>query len=378
MIRFIALLYFLLLTGTLSAQQSLPVISENFNQAPLVEVLKKLRTAYNLKIAYDNERVKGITITLELKGVPLEEALKKILVGTPLTYQLINDKVVIVPNGQLKTEITNFNRSVSISGVISDQETGETLPNASVHVAGFDQVTVSNADGFFTLINIPSDTSTLFINYLGYSAKQIKLDPQLVGTKINITLQSNFSQLKEVTITDHYETPLKVNEQISKVAFNPKSLSSLPSLGEQDLFRTLQLLPGVSGTNESSAGLVVRGSNPSQNLVLLDGFTIYHLDHFFGIFSALNSDIIKDVQIYKGGYEAKYGGRVSGVVDITGKTGNSTKPAFNFGANLVSIHGSAEIPIGKKVNFLFTGRRAFTDIIQSDLYQKLFDISQKK
>lgn len=376
MIRPIVLLSFLFLTGILYAQQSF-LINEKFDQAPLEVVLKKLRDTYNLKIAYDNDRVRGITISLELKNVPLEEALKKILSGTPLTYQLINDKVVVVPKSESEDEARNTNRLVSVYGVITDQETGETLPNAFVQVAGSNQATVSNTDGFFTLINIPSDTNLLIINYLGYSAKRIKLDPQLVGSKINITLQSNFSQLSEVTITDQYETPLKINEQVSKVAFNPKSLASLPSLGEQDLFRTLQLLPGVSGTNESSAGMVVRGSNPSQNLVLLDGFTIYHLDHFFGVFSALNSDILKDVQIYKGGYEARYGGRVSGVVDITGKTGNSTKPAFSVGANLVSVRGSAEIPFGKKVTFLFAGRRAFTDIIQSNLYQKLFDISQK-
>ncbi len=375
--RFIALLYFLLLTGILSAQKPSVIITENFNQAPLADVLKKLRTTYNLKIAYDNEILRGITITQELKNVPLEEGLTRILDGTPLTYQLINTKVVIIPKMQHEAEIQKSNQLVSVSGLVSDEETGETLPNATIQVAGFDYATVSNTDGFFSLINIPSDTCTLLINYLGYSVKRIKLDPQLVDAKITVALQSNFSQLQEVTITDQYETPLKINEQISKVAFNPKSLSSLPSLGEQDLFRTLQLLPGVSGTNESSAGLVVRGSNPSQNLVLLDGFTIYHLDHFFGVFSALNSKFLKDVQIYKGGYEAKYGGRVSGVVDITGKTGNSTKPTFNFGANLVSVHGSAEIPLGKKANFLFAGRRAFTDIIQSDLYQKLFDISLK-
>lgn len=375
MIRSVVLLSFLFTIETLCAQQSAPIITEKFNNVPLVGVLRKLSSTYDIKIAYDNERVRGITINLEFKNTPLEEALKKILDGTALTYQLINDKVVIVPKNE--NVVQRPTQTISVSGVVADQETGESLPNAYIQVAGSNYATVSNTDGFFTLINVPSDTSTLIIHYLGYAIKRLKLDSQLTGTKIDIALQQNFSQLSEVTIIDQYETPIKINEQISKVAFNPKSLSSLPSLGEQDLFRTLQLLPGVSATNESSAGLVVRGSNPSQNLVLLDGFTIYHLDHFFGVFSALNSTVLKDVQIYKGGYEAKYGGRVSGVVDITGKTGNTSNPAFSMGANLISINALAEIPIGKKISFLFAGRRAFTDIIQSDLYQKLFDISQK-
>ena len=108
------------------------------------------------------------------------------------------------------------------------------------------------------------------------------------------------------------------------------------------------LLPGVGGTNESSAGLVIRGSIPSQNLILLDGFTIYHLDHFFGVFSAINADFIKDVQIFKGGFDAKYGGRVSGVVDITGKSGNTNYVKGTFGINMISTNATIEIPVGKE------------------------------
>ena len=138
-----------------------------------------------------------------------------------------------------------------------------------------------------------------------------------------------------------------------------------------DIFRSLQLLPGISATNETSSGLVIRGSTPDQNLILFDGFSVFHVDHFFGVFSAFNHRAIKDVQVFKGGFDATYGGRTSSVVDITGKSGNQNKFSAGLGMNLIGVNGSIEVPISKKVSFLLAGRRAFTDIIQSGLYQNL-------
>ena len=115
---------------------------------------------------------------------------------------------------------------------------------------------------------------------------------------------------------------IKASEGVSDIRVSPADLKSLPGFGEVDIFRSLQLLPGISGTNESSSGLYVRGGTPDQNLVLLDGMTVYNVDHFFGFFSAFNADAIKDIQMFKGGFPAKYGGRISSVVDLTGKTGD--------------------------------------------------------
>ena len=145
-------------------------------------------------------------------------------------------------------------------------------------------------------------------------------------------------------------------------------------MGEKDIFRALQLLPGISGTNESSSGLYIRGGTPDQNLVLLDGFTVYHVDHFYGFFSAFNSDVIKDVQLFKGGFPAKYGGRISSVMDLTGKTGNSNKFTLSSSISLLSANATVEIPIGNKANILISGRRSYTDILKSRLYKSIFDL----
>ena len=142
-------------------------------------------------------------------------------------------------------------------------------------------------------------------------------------------------------------------------------------MGEVDIFRSLQLLPGVSGTNESSAGLFVRGGTPDQNLVLLDGMTVYKVDHFFGFFSAFNANAVKDVQLFKGGFPAKYGGRTSSVVDLTGKTGSFEKIKGSAGINFLSANAMVEIPFAKKFSLLLAGRRSYTDVIQSGLYKNI-------
>lgn len=264
---------------------------------------------------------------------------------------------------------------ITISGVVKDKESGETLPFANVFIKDTNIGTTTNGDGFFTLFNVPSENSIIQVQYLGYEVETLTLTKEIVKDKITILLAPDFNKLDEVVInTDSRQQIIKMNENVSQISLSPKRLASIPNLGEKDIFRALQLLPGVSGTNESSAGLYVRGGTPDQNLVLLDGFTVYHVDHFYGFFSAFNSDAIKDIQLFKGGFPAEYGGRISSVMDLTGKRGNINKVSFSGGLSLVSANATLEIPIGEKANLLLAGRRSYTDIIRSGLYNNIFDL----
>ncbi|MDH4057591.1 MAG: TonB-dependent receptor [Cyclobacteriaceae bacterium] len=260
---------------------------------------------------------------------------------------------------------------ISVTGVIQDAGSGENLPYANVSVKGSVRGTSTNLDGHFTLLDIPTDTSTLVVTYIGYAIKEVKLSPALLTEKISIRLEPTSVALQELIITDNAIQFINTASGVSHVTLATKQLSLLPSMGEVDIFRSLQLLPGVSGTNENSSGLYVRGGTPDQNLVLLDGMTVYKVDHFFGFFSAFNANAIKDVQLYKGGFPAKYGGRISSVVDLTGKTGNFEEVKGEVGINLISANGYVEIPVTPKLSFLFAGRRSYTDIIQSGVYKEI-------
>ena len=213
------------------------------------------------------------------------------------------------------------------------------------------------------------------IQFMGYKTEFLTLTNELAYNKIIVLMTPDSNQLDEVVISlDSGREIMKMNKNVSQISLSPKKLATIPNLGEKDIFRALQLIPEVSGTNESSSGLYIRGGTPDQNLVLLDGFTVYHVDHFYGFFSAFNSDVIKDIQLFKGGFPAEYGGRISSVMDLTGKTGNSNKFSLSGSLSLLSANATVEIPVGKKANLLISGRRSYTDILKSGLYNNIFDL----
>jgi len=267
-------------------------------------------------------------------------------------------------------------RNYTLSGKVIDGSNQETLPYATVAVKGASLGTTTNADGFFTLMDIPQDTGKIIIQYLGYQSRELSLRAALQADPLVIELSETQQMLEEVVVrgSNLSNQIIDATESISQIGLSPKAIQSLPSMGEQDIFRALQLLPGVSGANEASSGLYVRGGTPDQNLILLDGFTVYHVDHFYGFFSAFNPNAIKDVQLYKGGFGAKYGGRLSSVMELTGKTGNQSE--FSGGGSIGAISANAylEIPISEKLNVFLAGRRSYTDIIQSGIYNDIFDL----
>lgn len=259
---------------------------------------------------------------------------------------------------------------LQLNGKVVEAGSGEPLSYANILIKSKKTGTTTNVDGFFTLFGIPSDTSIIQFSYVGYHVKEVPFN-QLIGKLVKVELRPISTALSEVVIEAEANNYINVQEEVSKVRLSTKQITTLPSIGEVDIFRSLQLLPGVSGTNESSSGLFVRGGTPDQNLVLLDGMTVYKVDHFFGFFSAFNANAVKDVQLYKGGYPARYGGRISSVVDLTGKTGSFEKISGTAGVNFLSANAMVELPIGKKFSLLVAGRRSYTDVLQSKLYQNL-------
>jgi len=268
-----------------------------------------------------------------------------------------------------------FNRNLSaqnpiaksdIKGYVKDAKSGEALPFANIVLKGTNRGTTTNTDGYFVLVNVPVGICSLQVHYIGYESQMVSFENTPKGLPpIVIKMQPKVIEVEGVTVTAEAEMLDASSKQISQITFSPRQLSSLPSIGEVDVFRTMQLLPGISGANEGESGLYIRGGTPDQNLVLFDGMTIYHVDHFFGFFSAFNADAIKDIQLYKGGFPAEYGGRISSVVYLTGKTGDKNKRQLGYGANLLSAHVFFETPLWDKGTFLIAGRRSYTDFIRS-------------
>lgn len=264
--------------------------------------------------------------------------------------------------------IKSLGQKLKISGKVTDQTTGEALPNATISVAERAVNTLTDKGGYFafTLSRVSSDSVTVSINYVGYRPQTVRV--AVANTMLSISLQSGAVDLQEVSVTSKKIELLKANQGISTYRIGADALNKLPAIGEKDAFRSFQLLPGISASNQSSAGLYIRGGTPDQNLILFDGFPIYYVDHLHGFFSAFNPSTIKQVELSKGGYSALYGGRVAGLADISGKDGNKKYLNAEASVGLLSVSGLVEGPVFRKATFLVAARRSW----QSPLFNKLF------
>lgn len=347
------------------------LITESFKDTPLKEALTTLNKKYDLKIAYGDHSVSKITLNVDIQSLSVYETFQTILESTFLTFELLSDEVIIIKK---KSKSGNTDQSTfTLIGVVQDASSGERLPYAYILLDTENRNLTTNVDGYFTIsgTTIPA---ILKVSYLGYQDTTLLIDDRFVNRRLYVNLISNPKELEEVVISDKLKDDFEVNESIGKVDLNPKLSYSMPSAGEIDLMRTIQLLPGINATNEFSSGLAIQGGNTNQNLFLYDGFTIYHMDHFFGYFSAINPYAIKSVQLYKGGYDARYGGRVSGIIDISGKEGNLNKISGSLGINLLSINASLEIPLKpNRSSLFFAVRRSYTDIVSTTLFEKIIE-----
>lgn len=259
----------------------------------------------------------------------------------------------IVGKGPVKKDFT-------LVGEISDKSTAERIPYAMITINGTSTGAMTDANGRFTLTKVPSDTCTLKIDYIGYLSKEVTLKPSADNPELYIEIEPQPQDIAAVFVVGRKaDKALQANTQEHKMKMAPEALKLLPNLGEKDILRGFQLMPGVSASNESSSGMYVRGGTPDQNLILYDGFTIYYVDHMHGFYSAFNSNAIKDVQLYKGGFEAKYGGRLSSVTEITAKDGNRNKFTIGGEVSLLSMNAYAEVPIGESVTTMLAFRRSY-------------------
>ncbi|MBP9794004.1 MAG: TonB-dependent receptor, partial [Flavobacterium sp.] len=228
----------------------------------------------------------------------------------------------------LSAQDTNTSESVkqkhTISGIISDVKTNETLIGVSVKIEELNVFLSTNEYGFYS-VTLPNGNYTIIVSYVGYTSKEEKIT-LTENIKINFKLSESSQELQEIVVSD---TKTKANIRKPEMSVNKLSISTIKQmpvvLGEVDIIKSLLFLPGVTNAGEGQSGFNVRGGGADQNLVLLDEATVYNSSHVFGFFSVFNPDAIKDLKLYKGGIPAKFGGRASSVLDIYQKDGKSNK-----------------------------------------------------
>ncbi|MBO9729491.1 MAG: TonB-dependent receptor [Chitinophaga sp.] len=321
---------------------------------PIEKVCGLLEKEYGIHFSYSRELVNlSRKITLTARSQRLKKVLEEVFAPDDIRFTRVGEQIVLLPD-QRTTR--------TISGYIKDAISGESLIGATIYSPALKQGTTTNQYGFFSLTTV-KDSNSLVITYIGYEP-HIQPIRQKGDQLLNVALQP-VGSLKEVVISAKEQIKLQEQTQMSRVKLSATDLQAMPQLlGEVDVMRTLQSMPGVSGGMEGAGGLYVRGGSPDQNLVLMDGTPIFNFSHFFGVYSLVNANVVKTTDLYKGAFPARFGGRLSSVVDIAMKEGDMNSYHGDVSLGLIAAKFNVEGPIVKnKTSFVVSARRSYPDLI---------------
>lgn len=387
-----------------NAQQKDILVTGKFEQVSLKEFFSKIEAQTPLYFYYDIRQVDSLNISLTCNNEPVGQVLEKALQNTGLQFSIDNNRVFITKGLKLVTKLPTgfFNQTgkvqdnskdsiidygmqlkrspaiisenklyeigarsntlkgdAIITGTIRNAKTGEPLVNASVFI-DTKYSTVTDAYGSYSL-TVPQGKHTLSIVAIGMKDTRLQLMVYANG-KMDADIQETVTTLKEVIVSSRKTANIS-QVQLGVERLNIESIKRVPSLfGEADVLRVITTLPGVKTVGEASTGFNVRGGSADQNLVLFNDASIYNPSHFFGMFSAFNPELIKDVELYKSSIPARFGGRLSSVLDINSREGNKKKISGSAGIGVVTSRINLEGPIVKdRTSFIFGGRTTYAN-----------------
>ena len=354
----LTLLFLLLFSVAVRAQQT--GINAEFENTPIEKVLDTLEQQSGYTFSYESTLLYGFPpVTLNAHGLSLQEVLNRLFEKTTILYKFSGRFIVL----------KKYKRMPVVSGTVIDARSKETLINATVYDLVQQIGTTTNAHGGYSL-SFPVQNVSLTVSFVGYKPWHASF--QLTrDTVVQVALEPQ-EALQEVVIKGHALEQWIKNEQPGQTSFPIRTVKALPNLlSESDLLKTIQLLPGVKTGTEGMAGLFVRGGNMDENLYLMDGVPIYNPSHLLGFFSTFNSDAVKNVEFYRGSFPARFGGRLSSVVDVRLKDGDMEEYHGNVSIGLISSKFNVEGPLVRnRTSFNISGRRTYTDLIASPLIKK--------
>lgn len=268
---------------------------------------------------------------------------------------------------------SNAQEKITINGYVTDASDGEALIGATVFARSLGIGAITNVYGFYSL-TLPADSVDIEYTYVGYE-KQVVTKAFTANLRLDIELFPSGGQLDEVVISGEKDVPMAQSVEMSVNKLDIKTISKIPAfLGEVDVIRSLQQLPGVSTVGEGASGFNVRGGSVGQNLILLDEATVYNSSHLLGFFSVFNPDAVKDTKLYKAAIPAQYGGRLASLLDVRMKEGNNKEYEVNGGIGTIFSRASVEGPLfNQKGSFIAAARRSYIDILARPFVDVLQD-----
>jgi len=377
----ILLLVFVWLYGGVAAQDLSQRITLKIKDRPVSEVLEEITALSGIRFSYNpSELPLRVHVSVRARNKPVGEILAALLLEKGIRYTRVEDYLVLKPSPVMgdgvKRPAGGMKARVTVSGYLKSRDDGEALIGASVYIRGTSTGVQTNGYGFYSLSLTPGNYQVTF-SYLGF--REVTEELAITeDTRLSVALESEKLEMKEVEIVAPLHSGDQGPVQLGEFRFSSATLGQMPGFGGNvDVIRALQAVPGVQTFGDGSALYYVRGGNSDQNLLLIDEVPVYNPSHLFGFFTAFSPDAINSVQVYKGDFPARYGGRLSSVIDIRAKEGNMNRFGFsgNIGPYASSLTVEGPLAAGKS-SFLVSGRVSTLNWLnQLSVFNRDFDFN---
>jgi hypothetical protein len=359
MIRKTTILFLMILLSAVGFTQP-KTIKVEANNLPLNVVLLQLRNQYDFQFSYSENQLSRYKVTVSKTFSSKDEAIEFLLKDLPFQLKKMDGVFIIIPDKK-KQKDEKKKEQTRITGQIVESGSDEPLPFSRILINNHPMI--ADVTGSFNFTSPIDSSFHVHISHLGYyiydtilyasNYRQYKLIPSSVKLP-EVTIQNNV--VEKATI---------VGETIGKITLNNNISRYLPGQGDNSVFNHIRLMPGIQAAGEQSADLLIWGSSEGQSLITFDEFTFFGLKNYNDNINVVNPFLVKNIEIFKGGFEAKYGNRVGGIVNITGKNGNLQKPVFNLNINPTTLNGMVELPIFKKSSLVLAYRQTYYNLYNS-------------
>jgi ferric enterobactin receptor len=380
---FYFLIFSLLLLIRITISQDLDSItlSKSYQSQPLKTVLEELENQLNVKFSYLDKHIKGQLVTVHFKNKQLAEALRLILKDTELSFEIyIKSRDIVLYPSRRQSGIEDDLLGYTLKGKVVDKLTEEPLAYANLHLKGTKRGSVSDSSGLFAFLNVSAKTDTLQVHYIGYASKEIPASVSHEKDLLKIKMDQSPLLTEQITITGDKDRSFKISEdQAGRLEFSPLAIDFIPSTGNADFQRTLQLMPGISAGYDKPSELRILGGDRNHNLIFLDGIpVVVKPELYFGMLNPFHQRAIEDVKVYKGGYSAGYGDCLGGVIEMTGNSVQDNQFNFGIGMDPFQVNGFIQIPISKRLKWFFTVNRSFDNIDKGMIYEDIYTAAKEQ
>jgi len=369
MIRKIVFIFSLLLFSNFLFSQS-KKYEVDFIDLPASEAVQLLEKKYGLLFSYKKDDLNDIYFSEKINTDDLPSFLENIFEDKGFEFEIVNEKYVILKKKNTENEIQFY----TFCGTILDENNTEPLIGATVHIENTQYGIATDMNGNFELKAPLAEGDNLIISYLGYEQNNISA-AQLANKKCGNILMKTSQDLivcGPIIVTEYLTDGIELAENGSVNILNPNKIGALPGQVEPDVFSTINFLPGVSAPTGEHSKFNVRGGASDQNLMIWEGIPIYQPAHYFGMISSLNPYIIDEIKVYRGGFSSEYGGRISGIIDMSSKKPFGNQASFGAGANFLNGYAYGKVPfLEERGYFIFSARHSINEVWHSPTFENI-------